>query len=257
MIKIVILFLIIISILIWTVFFTKLSSLNIIKKRNEEFEKIFYNIKLFDNFFNEYKGNFIYPYSKIFEKATKIWIDTGNSRSKSQDDNQYIINRMKSAINYSYVEIRYILNKYQSFFANITSLSPLIGLFGTVCGVIDTFHSIDMYGNNNITVIAPGIAEALITTAMSMIIAICSALMYGYFESKISDIEDKCFEFQNVVMEIYQNILYIELNGPNQSKNFDQNQQQTFNSKDTPPVQKVKVEKMNNDDDDSLDDDDI
>lgn len=69
--------------------------------------------------------------------------------------------------------------------AIIASVSPLLGLMGTVVGVMDAFVGISVEGSANITAVAPGIAEALITTVMGLAVAIPAVIGYNHFASRL------------------------------------------------------------------------
>ncbi len=69
--------------------------------------------------------------------------------------------------------------------ATVGSTSPFIGLFGTVYGIMDAFLGIANSGTTNLAVVAPGIAEALLTTAIGLAAAIPAVIMYNYFARKV------------------------------------------------------------------------
>jgi biopolymer transport protein TolQ len=70
--------------------------------------------------------------------------------------------------------------------ATIATVSPLLGLMGTVVGVMDAFVGISVQGTANITAVAPGIAEALITTVTGLAVAIPAVIGYNYFASRLA-----------------------------------------------------------------------
>jgi len=71
------------------------------------------------------------------------------------------------------------------FLATTGNTTPFIGLFGTVWGIMDAFHGIAMTGSANLGAVAPGIAEALITTAAGLAVAIPGVIAYNYFLNRI------------------------------------------------------------------------
>jgi biopolymer transport protein TolQ len=71
------------------------------------------------------------------------------------------------------------------FLATTGNITPFIGLFGTVWGIMDAFHGIGMTGSANLGAVAPGIAEALITTAAGLAVAIPGVIAYNYFLNRI------------------------------------------------------------------------
>jgi biopolymer transport protein TolQ len=73
------------------------------------------------------------------------------------------------------------LERGLNFLATTGSAAPFIGLFGTVIGIINAFQSIGMTGSASLAVVAPGIAEALIATAIGLFAAIPATIFYNYF----------------------------------------------------------------------------
>jgi len=90
-----------------------------------------------------------------------------------------------------------------SFLATTATVTPFIGLFGTVWGIMSAFADIGRMGSANLAVVAPGISEALITTAMGLLAAIPAAVFYNFFSSRIrvlgSMLDDFAMEFLNIV----------------------------------------------------------
>ncbi len=75
------------------------------------------------------------------------------------------------------------LEKYLNFLATTGSTAPFIGLFGTVWGIMNAFHGIGSAGSASLAVVAPGIAEALIATAVGLAAAIPAVIAYNYYLS--------------------------------------------------------------------------
>jgi biopolymer transport protein TolQ len=90
-----------------------------------------------------------------------------------------------------------------SFLATTASVSPFIGLFGTVWGIMDAFGEIGRAGFANLQTVAPGISEALITTAVGLLAAIPAAVFFNFFSSRVkvlsSQMDDFALEFLNIV----------------------------------------------------------
>jgi biopolymer transport protein TolQ len=85
--------------------------------------------------------------------------------------------------------------------ATVAAVSPFIGLFGTVWGIIDAFESLSTAGSASLRAVGPGIAEALYTTAIGLAAAIPAYIFYNLFSSRIKELgtrmEDFAIEFQN------------------------------------------------------------
>ena len=95
------------------------------------------------------------------------------------------------------------LERRVTFLATTASVTPFVGLFGTVWGIMNAFRDIGMAGSASLAVVAPGISEALITTAMGLLAAIPAAFFYNFYTSRIkvlsSMMDDFALEFLNIV----------------------------------------------------------
>ncbi len=81
------------------------------------------------------------------------------------------------------------------FLATTGNTAPFIGLFGTVWGIMDSFHSIGLKGSANLAVVAPGISEALIATAAGLAVAIPAVIAFNFFMQKVRIIESELQSF--------------------------------------------------------------
>lgn len=93
-----------------------------------------------------------------------------------------------------------------TWLATIAAVSPFVGLFGTVMGVVDAFHGLGTAGAATLRAVAPGISEALITTAAGLFVAVPAVVAYNQFTARIrvfaSAIDDFCRELLNSLEEI-------------------------------------------------------
>jgi len=87
------------------------------------------------------------------------------------------------------------LGRYVPSLAIIGSASPLLGLFGTVLGVIDAFTGIAAQGSGNLTAVAPGIAQALIATAAALAVAVPAVFGYNLFASRLNRMDGELDRF--------------------------------------------------------------
>ncbi len=94
------------------------------------------------------------------------------------------------------------LEQNMSWLATTASVSPFIGLFGTVVGIIRSFHGLGEQGSVSLRAVAPGISEALIATAVGLAAAIPAYIFYNYFSASIremgSRMDDFALEFMNL-----------------------------------------------------------
>lgn len=94
------------------------------------------------------------------------------------------------------------LEKRVPFLATTAAITPFIGLFGTVWGIMTSFFNIGSQGSTDLSVVAPGIAEALIATAVGLLAAIPAVYFYNHFSIKVklyaSEMDDFALEFLNI-----------------------------------------------------------
>ncbi len=99
------------------------------------------------------------------------------------------------------------LEKWMSFLATTGSVSPFIGLFGTVLGVMDAFEGLGNAGAASLRVVAPGIAEALITTAAGLFAAIPAVIAYNHYLQRIraqaTRMDNFTMEFTSKIETLY------------------------------------------------------
>lgn len=100
------------------------------------------------------------------------------------------------------------LERNINILATTATVSPFIGLFGTVWGIIDAFQGLGTAGSASLRAVAPGISEALITTALGLVAAIPAAIAYNWFGSSIREfgarMEDFALEFMNLTERNYE-----------------------------------------------------
>lgn len=98
------------------------------------------------------------------------------------------------------------LERRMTWLATIASVSPFVGLFGTVVGIIDSFRGLGTAGSATLRAVAPGISEALITTAAGLFVAVPAVIAYNQFTARIrvfaSAVDDFCRELLNSLEEI-------------------------------------------------------
>lgn len=98
------------------------------------------------------------------------------------------------------------LERRMTWLATIASTSPFVGLFGTVMGVVEAFHGLGTAGTATLRAVAPGMAEALITTAAGLFVAVPAVVAYNQFTARIrvfaSAVDDFCRELLNSLEEM-------------------------------------------------------
>ncbi len=125
------------------------------------------------------------PLTRIFETGIQEYNQIAQLKLAREDCVELLETNMTRSLQKAIKIETEQLMKSVSFLANTASAAPFIGLFGTVWGIMNSFISIGATGASNLAVVAPGIAEALIATAMGLFAAIPAVLFYNLFISKI------------------------------------------------------------------------
>ena len=109
---------------------------------------------------------------------------------------------MKESIEDTGRQVAHELERFLNTLGTIASIAPLLGLLGTVTGMIQAFAAISTHGVGNPTVVASGIAEALITTAAGLFVAIPTVFFYRYFRGKVDALVLKMEEEAMKIVDI-------------------------------------------------------
>ena len=142
------------------------------------------------------------PYTRLFREGITFYnelrpgaLTEGETANHSISESQ--LEALKMVLGKEVAAERDEASTYVSWLATIGSVSRLMGLLGTVLGVMDSFLGIARHGSGNISAVAPGVAEALITTVAGLAAAIPAVLAYNYFAGRIARLEGELEGFGN------------------------------------------------------------
>ncbi|MEP6858534.1 MAG: MotA/TolQ/ExbB proton channel family protein [Gemmatimonadales bacterium] len=139
------------------------------------------------------------PPARIMERATRFIAETTPAlRETSERAARFSgsqVEALRLVLDSETTSERDRLSRWVPSLATIGSVSPLIGLLGTVLGVIDAFVGIASKGSGNIGAVAPGVAEALIATAAALSVAIPAVFAYNIFAARLNKIEGQLESF--------------------------------------------------------------
>ena len=195
-VKSVIILLIISSIYSWALIFEKYKVFKKIFKSSEEFEEEFLNSKSVKTLFEKTSSDSEDPMTIVFRSGANYLI---NNKSQSPS---VLTEKVKRVMD---VAIDKEVEKYENkltFLATVGSVAPFIGLFGTVWGIMNSFHSIAISRNTSLAIVAPGIAEALFATALGLLAAIPAVVAYNKFTSSSRKITQKLENFTQTFLSI-------------------------------------------------------
>ncbi len=207
-VKIVLLILIFFSVVSWAIILFKLFQIHRANSESERFMDFFWKSKRFDAIASQADRFLNSPLTVLFNEGygeLKKVVEGGEGRADSSilsTDLGGIENVSRALRRATNSEITR-LEKYTTFLATTGSTSPFIGLFGTVWGIMTTFHAIAASGSTSIVTVAPGIAEALVNTAAGLAAAIPAVIAYNHFQHKIrvlvKGMDSFSTEFLNIV----------------------------------------------------------
>ena len=170
-VKSVIIILILSSIYSWAIIFEKIRMFRKINKSSEEFEEKFWKSKSAESFYNNLPANKDDPMSNVFRKTMQVVLKSRSRSNLNEKLTSLLESNIESEVNF--------LEKNFSFLATVGSTAPFIGLFGTVWGIMNSFQSIAVSRNTSLAIVAPGIAEALFSTALGLLAAIPAVVAYN------------------------------------------------------------------------------
>ena len=185
--KIVMIGLIAASVWSWAIILEKFATLRQVRRLSKKFEEAFWSGGSLDRLYEAIGNRPRDPMSAIFVAAMREW--KRNTLIKGKADRGIrgvsLQQRIEKAMSVSIEKELDGLDTHMGFLATTGSVAPLIGLFGTVWGIINSFNAIALTQSNSLTSMAPGIAEALFTTAFGLIAAIPAVVAYNAISSAI------------------------------------------------------------------------
>lgn len=183
----------------WAVIFEKIARFSDLKKRAARFEQDFWSAETLESYYDHVKRHSRHPFAVVFMAAIEEWFRTGKDARNSGALAPSAIDRIAKVMGVARNRELEKLERGLGFLASIGSAAPFIGLFGTVWGIMNSFQSIAYSNNTSLAVVAPGIAEALLATAIGLFAAIPAVIAYNRFSSELAnyagDLEDFETEF--------------------------------------------------------------
>ena len=188
-VKVVLLILLFFSVFSWAIIFYKHRYFSKASKESESFLRTFRAGRDMKGLYNAARGLQLSPLANVFKSVY------GDESRANRDEIKRLLRR------YEALEVAK-LQSYLNFLATTGSTTPFIGLFGTVWGIMNAFRGIGTAGSASLAVVAPGIAEALITTAAGLAAAIPGVVAYNYYLSRtkmliieMDDFSEELFDF--------------------------------------------------------------
>lgn len=202
MVKFVIFVLVLFSVVSWAIIGYKVMVLRKIEKESTAFHDLFWEKRQFAHVFNATKSYKHTPLAGIFSAAyneitgLKKAADGGEWLRK--EDLERFERILKKAMDSETAKLEYAVG----FLATTGNTAPFIGLFGTVWGIMTSFRDIGAKGAANLAVVAPGISEALIATAIGLVAAIPAVMGYNHIQIRIGRIATEMGNFSSDIMNV-------------------------------------------------------
>ena len=194
-VKIAIFLLVAASIWSWSVIIEKFLILKKLNTRANNFEKVFWSGGDLDQLYSKLKNKTNHPMSAAFVAAMDELQRFKHSTNESAHLSISIKDRVSQAMEIAKNKEMESAEKNLALLGTIGSAAPFIGLFGTVWGIMTSFQSIAASKNVTLAVVAPGIAEALLATAIGLMAAIPAVVFYNIFANKLNSINAKIDDF--------------------------------------------------------------
>jgi biopolymer transport protein TolQ len=200
------------SMLSWTYIFMKMFSIRRARRQADEFEREFWSgTDLVGLYQRAASGRYTSEgLERIFEAGFKEFLKL---KGRPGSDLATLLDGTRRAMKATYQREIDALDSHLSFLATVGSVSPYIGLFGTVWGIMNAFRGLSNVAQATLAHVAPGIAEALVATAMGLFAAIPAVIAYNRFSHDIDRLASRYESF----MEELQNILQRQAHLPDQA----------------------------------------
>ena len=198
----VVVLLMVVSVMSWAAIFRKVFSLKRVRAHNEDFEREFWSGTNLNDLYAAAAQSAKHggPMERIFASGMREY---QKLRERRITDNGALLDGARRAMRASFQRELDVLETNLSFLASVGSVSPYVGLFGTVWGIMHAFTGLAALAQVTLATVAPGIAEALVATAIGLFAAIPAVVFYNRFAHDI----DRVANAMETFMEEFSNIL--------------------------------------------------
>lgn len=182
--------LIVLSVISWTIMLLKLREFRAAQSAGEPLIAYLPDADSFEDLTSRAKLGAGSPFYSVLRRAERFLTETrpalGATPERQARLSQTQAETLQLLLEKETVSERDKLEQRLSWLATIGAVSPLIGLLGTVLGVINAFLGVAASGSGNISAVAPGVAEALVATALALTVAIPAVFAYNYFSARLN-----------------------------------------------------------------------
>lgn len=215
----VMLLLLVASVLSWAMIFIKWKVVRRARVESEDFEDRFWSGADLGKLFERVRGkDSPSGMEHIFSAGFRTYARMGKQSTQSALTVTDAVQRSMRVALSREVDA---LESYMSFLATVGSISPYVGLFGTVWGIMNSFRSLGQVQQATLSAVAPGIAEALIATAIGLFAAIPAVIAYNRFSDDIDRLVNRYDNFLEEFLSLLQRQAMVNAQGEKQSSKTD------------------------------------
>jgi len=184
-VKVVMVILVLASVWVWAIVFEKIVTLRRANRQAAAFEDKFWSGGSLDDLYDQEGAKPAHPVAAVFGAAMGEW--RRSARVAGADMSRGgVRDRVDRAMTVTVQREMERMERWMIFLASVGSTAPFIGLFGTVWGIMHSFSAIAAAHNTSLSVVAPGIAEALFATAIGLVAAIPAVIAYNKISTDLS-----------------------------------------------------------------------
>lgn len=202
-VQLVMLLLLLTSIVSWSMILRKARDMKKASRAADEFEARFWSGKKLSELYEQLGTGRRSPtgMSAIFEAGFREYV---RLRKKNNSDPQFVLAGAQRSMRVALMREIDVVEANLSFLATVGSTSPYVGLFGTVWGIMNSFRALGNVQQATLASVAPGIAEALIATAMGLFAAIPAVIAYNRYSHEVERLENRYETFMEEFSTILQ-----------------------------------------------------
>ncbi len=214
-VKLVLILLVVASVFSWTIILQKYRELKLISEANDKFQAFFKSSSSILEINREATENHSSTTSLMFRRGYEELNKVSEKLSASKQGNigqhfsQHGFQSLERALKTGFNASNEKMDLRVSTLASIGSITPFIGLFGTVWGIIDAFSGLST-GGGSIEAVAPGIAEALVATAVGLAAAIPAVWFFNFFNNQITRINSQMESFSQDFLNLIERSILIK-----------------------------------------------
>lgn len=186
------------SVISWAMILLKYQYLRRAEKESHVFLTAFRKTKAVADLLGHANANKFSPLASLFTEGyreAESIVKSLPDRKVTDEDRPAITQEIDRALKITSQDEIVYLERYLAFLATTGTVAPLLGLFGTIWGIMDAFYGIGIKGAGDIGALAPGLAGALVTTIAGLFVAIPTVVAYNYFSEKIRDMATRMDSF--------------------------------------------------------------